>query len=664
MQLTPPSRTEVGVAGPALRRRRRVLVDVAIAAMLLVGSGIWATRFWNAWMAQGGEPVFYQTYFEPAVMIACGHGFVVSESGPTKALDDFLSRRRDTLACSDLPADLKLSTRNLYQGAWIYLETCVGWAWRLLGISWSRMGPLFGLLFGIVIAVAYGVFRVSMGPALAAVCAFGLATSPTHLLNLPHLRDYAKAPFTLALVLILALMVTRPVRRASLLALAAAYGFVLGIGYGFRTDFLIDVPILIVVVLLLLDGGIGRHLALKAGALLVFAAVFLSVGWPALTAVYRGGGCQWHAALLGLQAPFDQPLRIVPAPYDFGYAYADGYVVRQVQGYTSRVHPDALPPTYCFHDYDVQSGEYVRRIVQAFPADFLTRAYASVLQVVELPWRASSPPAQDWAPRLYRMRASVLGASGHAGFWFIGAALLIVTAISRRLGLFLFLFVVYFGGYPALQFHERHFFHLEFMGWWAMGFLAQRATAAAWSFRTGEAAQLHRQHAASAALSVAVALAVTAATLGAARWYQTREAKRLLQSYVAAPKINLDHPGDRLPDATRSGWPRFVEVDLNEASCGPAASVVFRYDTAPADGDFSRIVRPPPSAPGSGLTRIFLPVFEQYAGLDLRNTGPGCLVAAYQLSDLRPFPILLGATLSPGWDTRPLYQRLASWGRE
>ena len=54
------------------RAWHRPLSDILIAAALFAGSAVWATHFWNTWTGRGGRPEFYQIYFEPAVMIACG----------------------------------------------------------------------------------------------------------------------------------------------------------------------------------------------------------------------------------------------------------------------------------------------------------------------------------------------------------------------------------------------------------------------------------------------------------------------------------------------------------------------------------------------------------------------------------------------------------------
>lgn len=638
------------------------LIDLAIALVLLGGSGAWATRFWNAWTANGGQPVFYQGYFEPAVMVACGRGFVVAEAVRPAALDDFLSLKRDSITCADLPADLPVGRKGLYQGAWIYLQTTVGWAWWLLGISWSGMGPLFGMLFGIVIAIAYGICRLGIGRPAAVVCALGLATSSIHLTNLPHLRDYAKAPFTVALVFILGVLVTRPVRRNLLLALALAYGAVLGIGYGFRTDFLVNVPVFVLAVFAFVDGGLTKNLILKTSAAAVFAATFMLVSWPAASTVYQQGGCQWHVSLLGLQAPFDDALHVARAPYDFGYAYSDGYIAQTVYGYGARMDPSAAALQFCSHEYDVQSGRLLRAIVLAFPADLITRAYGSVLQVAELPFLSWASPLPGWATSLYEMREAVLRPRIGWGVYLGAASLLMVSLCSVRLGLFLLFFVAYFGGYPAIQFQERHHFHLEFITWWAAGFVVHQAIAKSWLLGKGVPAWAPAVGSvARAAAFSALTVAVIVVSLIGARRYQHGRAVALLGSYVDAAKAPLDVPGGALQGIAPREWPQLLEVDLDQARCGRNPSVTFRYAAGVMNSDLSRTVTIDRLTRTSGVTRIFQPVFENYLGLEVSDRRDGCLAGAFRVLSPEPLPVLLGATLPPGWQSSPLYQRLADW---
>lgn len=634
--------------------------ELLVVVVVFMGAGAWATQFWNTWTAQGNTPEFYQSYFEPAVMVACGRGFVTSTPQPA-ALGEFLSRRRDTFDCRELPADLKVGREALVTEAWTYLQYTVGWAWRLLGISWSGMGPLFGVLFGGSMAVAYGILRLGMGRVLAMLCVAGLATSPLHLTNLPHLRDYSKAPFTLALVLILGVLVTSPVRRRLLLGLAAAYGAVLGLGYGFRTDLLIDLPVIVAALFLFVEGRLRDHLLLKGLASAVFLATFIVVSWPITSAVYAKGGCQWHVALLGLQSPFEARLGMAPAPYDFGYVYADGYVIRGVQGFARRTQPAGAPtPIYCSHEYDVQSGNYLMALVSTFPADFVARAYASLRQIVEVPYQPQPPPAAAWLAPVFDVRQAVLEPLRSWGGVIAGVALLITSAASIRLGVFLFCFLAYFGGYPAVQFQERHYFHLELIGWWALGCVVQHVVTAAREVSSGRQvlAPLVRQAAFRAAVVIIPGALALGGLLAGARWYQQRQVSQLFAAYIAAPKVPLEDPAARLTGIQPGDWPQFLEIDLDERRCEPRPSVTFRYNAADLNGDFTRTIAVGRPSSGSGLTRIFLPVFESFTGVEVSDRSPGCLSGAYRVTDLGSLPLLLSATLSPDWQSQALYARI------
>jgi len=641
--------------------RRRVLTESVIVLAVFLASAIWATSFWHAWTAQGNRGAFYQTYFEPAVMIACGKGFVISNPQP-KPLEDFLWERRQTFECSEIPADTPLGTRFLYQGAWRYLLTAVGLGWKITGIGWNSIGPIVGTGFGISIAVAYGIFRLAMGQWLALIAVAGLAVSSTQLLNMPHLRDYAKTPFTLLLVLLIGLLVTLPVRRWLVLSLAAACGVVIGVGYGFRTDFLINIPLPIAAVFLFLQGGVLRNLLLKTAAAAVFVATFAVVSWPITSTVYERGGCQWHVSLLGLQAPFDDYLRIAPAPYTFGHAYSDSYIDRLVNGYRWRHEPEVPQLVFCSHEYDVESGAYLQRIVRTFPADILARSYASVLQVVELPFRGLRPPVAGWFEGLYQARAEWLRPDHRWGLFASALAIMMLAATSVRLALVVLMLLVYFGGYPAVQFQERHYFHLEFIGWWAIGLVIAQLWRAAGELRAGLVPRAEWQRrVVRATASAAGILLLLVTTLTAVRAYQSSQVRPLLQSYIDAPKVAVDAPGEPLAGVTATQWPQLLEVQIDQAACGDSPAVTFKYDTVQVGLDFTATVALSRRSTAPGVTRMFVPVYEKFIGIESSDAQPGCVVGVSRLADVRPFPLLLGATLPPDWANRPLYQRLADW---
>src|SRR5258708_33395287 len=103
----------------------------------------------------------------------------------------------------------------------------------------------------------------------------------------------------------------------------------------------------------------------------------------------------------------------------------------------------------------------------------LTRAYAAVLKIVELPFAtvgtyrhpipfASSHSLVARANAWQGYATSVLGGTGPV---VVGLALAAVSATNVRLALLLLTGLLYFAGYPAIFFDARHFFHLEFIAW-------------------------------------------------------------------------------------------------------------------------------------------------------------------------------------------------------
>jgi hypothetical protein len=651
--------------------RRQWLAEAAIIAAVFVASGWWGTRYWNLSWNAGREPIFYQEYFEPAAMMACGKGLVISHP-QLPALTEFLVRRIDRFSCDRIPPDTVLNTQDMYQGVWRYLMIAVATTWRLRGISWSGMAPLFGLLFAGSVTSVYGIFRLGMGPILALGGAFAVSISTLHLLNLPHLRDYAKAPFTLLLILTLGILVkVRPTRRA-LLGCAAAYGLVLGVGYGFRPDFLINIPVFFIVLFLFVDGGISNHLALKATAAAVCLSVFLVSAWPIVSVVYRSGGCQWHMALLGLSTSFTEALDVENAPYDWGNAYADGFISKTATSYGRRVHPGIDQIRYCSHDYDVVTGEYLMEIVRRFPADMVTRAYASMVQISRLPFVWSRAPLPEVAPWLYEKRFGLLTRLKSSGLFWIGATLILTSAVSLRLALFLGFFLLYFGGYPAIQFANRHYFHLEIITWWALGFTLQQAWGAISARRslTDRVDPESKPNWRQAAWALPAMLALAAAPLFALRAYQQATLRGFFAKYMNSPvdawPLEAAPPGQThglppsLPDDEATGE-QFVVVTVNAWRCADRPSVTFRYDKAFPFDDFTRTFTLAQRSPRQQPTKIFTPVYRHFVGVEFSDVHPGCIGGISRVRDVKNLTLLLPSVLPPDWERQPLRQRLKAW---
>ncbi|PYR20226.1 MAG: hypothetical protein DMF94_12670, partial [Acidobacteria bacterium] len=276
-------------------------MEVALVIVLFSASFTTCYLAMRTFRSAGIQPFFYQTNFEPAVMMACGRGFVTASTATIpSALLEFLRVSRNTFDCSLLPASLpRLPLTSPGNATWYYLYGTTAILWRLTGISWTALDILVSLSGGVFTVLLYGLFRLVSSWGVAAAVALLLTISPANLTHLLSVRDYSKAPFVLAAILILAVLVLRPLRFAPTLALTGMYGAVVGLGYGFRSDLAVMVLFGALVVLLFLPGSLRVHAARNGLAAAILLAGFLALAWPVLIGL-KWGGCQFHVVLLGL----------------------------------------------------------------------------------------------------------------------------------------------------------------------------------------------------------------------------------------------------------------------------------------------------------------------------------------------------------------------------
>jgi hypothetical protein len=633
---------------------KRLAPDVLLALLVFLAAAWWGATYAGASLAAGREPRFYQEYFEPALMLACGRGFVVTIPEPIPAATAFLQRQTDAFSCADLPAGLHVGNEPAYQYVWYYLMLSVAVTWMFTGVAWSALPPLLGVLFGVSVASVYAMCRYGMGRVLAVICATAVALSTAHLLNLPHLRDYSKAPFALLSIVVLGALVTRPLSWRTTPVLGALYGAILGFGYGFRTDLLAGLPALVIVVALFVPGGVTTNLAMKGAAVVAFGVAFVVCAWPTLNYVVNKGGCQWHVALLGFAPSFDSDLGVTTPVYQWGHSYSDSYLFAAVSAYAGRQMPELGRLHFCTPDYDRASARYLRDVVVASPADMVTRAYASALRITDLPFQWYGAPLEGLASWVYRVRSALLRVLAGYGWVPVLLALCVTGAANLRLGFFLLFVLLYFGGYPALQFQNRHYFHLEFIGWWSAGFLVQRAADVArhrpqFAGLTANAAKSlwARRFVIFAAISVA-ALWLPLWTL---RAYQHRTMERVIQTMIAAPRRDVATPAVS-PDDPRQF--QYLDIELEPSLCGAGGSLSLAYD--PAHPDLGRVI---PVAIDARVARhVVAPVFWHFRAVEMQNAGTGCVRTIRQF-DLPPgIPALPTLVLPDDWDTLPLHQSL------
>ena len=642
-------------------------------------------------------PQFYQREFSPALMSVCGKGYVQPNFNQVPKLVDFLSKTTDILAirtatfsCSGLPVNLQTSNPTKFAKAHRYLMGTVALFWSVLGISWSALTPLYGIFYGATVAISYGLFRLGMGRILAAVGSLLLIASKIHLENLPHLRDYSKAPFILALVLITGYIVKLSPKLSTLLSLSAVCGTVLGIGLGFRMDLLIYIPVFLAVLFFFLPSRVLLGTRIKAT--IVFFVCFFITAFPIIISLSSGGNT-FHVILLGFMSPFNQKLNVVGSLlYEWGYLYNDTFLFTQVSSYAHRIHQSESQIQLATREYDQACFQYFLEIVTNFPADMLTRVYAAVIKILKLPFET---------PRL-----TLLTIFQNKALFITTFMSLILSIYSFRVAIFILLFLIYLSGYPAFQFDIRHYFHLEFISLWILGFILQQVIQMlAAIFRDSTQRFILPYYSWKISL-VRRPLCFALGTLifllcplYALRWYQHNHLGNLFNSYLSADMeelqvnpilinnsnkenennskvfIEVPHLLAR-EEANLALETQYLAIEFSEKKCEQKnIPITFRYEANNPFRDFSRNMEI--SAPEKGsetTTKIFFPVYSgrftfflpsgyllakfNFKGIELSEAHTSCLVSIHRFKNINRYPLLLNLALPSDWKQVPRYQTI------
>jgi hypothetical protein len=656
--------------GGLWHRFSRLGLDPVIALAIFCFAAFWGARFVSTGTV---APQFYQGWFAPAVMEACGHGYVppfyiqpplIHPEIPS--LDDFLKLKQATFSCDQIPPDFKQGQLTLQQKGARYLMESVAMNWRLTGISWSALLPLYGLLFGVASAAVYGIFRLGMGKAMAAVLSIAIVLSPLQLNNLPHLRDYAKAPFILIIVMLLGWLVKYSLSGRNTVLLCALMGAVLGIGIGFRMDLLIFIPAVFATLMAFTPSGFQRDSGVRLAAIGAFFIAFIALGWPILLAM-SGGGNTFHVILLGLFTPFDLSLNIQPSDfYEWGYRYNDSYVHQILNGYVHRLWGVNTPIGMTTHAYEQAGMAYYFEILRQFPADIVTRIFAAVLRIAETTGPGVDPISMG--------RISPVA---------ILLSLLFMAIYSLRLAIFSLFVIVFLGGYPALQFSERHFFHLQAVPLFFFGFLGQQILDRRWNqFERFPLGAINR-----VALFLILLLAAFSVYFGL-RWYQQSTVSALLKNYEHLPiedgsievyrnvpdgvvSVRPSTPSDHSNSDKFPLHEGYWGLELDGSACGRSQiTVQIRYRFSDSYYDSSRLVVLDTTTPLRYLFHTYSTIGSRYGaysglsefeGIELSEEEFSCIKKFGKVGGFEKLPLLLNLTFKEGWQNGVLAQTI---GRE
>lgn len=684
--------------------------DFALAVLLAIVMGMVALSAARSFVAAGNRPEFYQRQFGPAVLLACGRGFhnpAGTPAGPDatpylqpemlpepgfEGLSEFLAQSRRSLDCRELPQTFEAKPTRLFQTVHLYLLGLFAASWYVFGVSWEVAPFVSAALAALTAGLVYLLCRTGMGRILAVALTLLWILSPLQQVEMPHLRDYAKAPFFMFTACAAAWIALTRASRATMLAALTFMGAVLGIGFGMRTDIGSYLPLLLLA-LVAFRPGLDRTDALTrllaAGAAV---AAFLIVAYPILRA-YRSGNNLAHVAILGLSDSSRDWLQLREAPYSFGYLHHDGYVATVLAAFADRSAELAAPLLQGTGDYAKWGDLYYGQLLRTFTADVLVRAWAAVIDIFQMPFQlvnALPPPwVQPSYDGLFTWRAAVLS-------WLqtlppLVAGLLLAVGIGtyrlRLLGLFLLLAVV-LPGMTSAQYQRRHVFHFEIVALFVYGCLLhgiwRLASERQWLRRPA-----FRAHGARVALAAAGIATVIVIPVLVARQHQTRAVTRLFESYEGASLRRIVLPEDSAgegenlvmvptPFPESHGPGHWVDTNVLRLSIGGeqcASDQVwlrFRYHAEPPFADLTRETIAPAPPAGSLRTLVVFPVYTlgqrhtvrdslRFEGLEVPANQRACIASVDAFSQPEQFPLLLESMLLPDWRQRPLYESLLNF---
>jgi hypothetical protein len=348
--------------------------------------------------------------------------------------------------------------------------------------------------------------------------------------------------------------------------------------------------------------------------------------------------------------------------YSLGEHYLDGYAATIVNAHNlvhARPFLDFSRP-----EYDVAAGRLVADVARHFPADMLTRGLAATLRVLEFPFTIDrlTPGTPrgltaSWAVRLYGWQQGALRLLAGVAPWVTLLAIAVTGASDWRLGVATGLALLYYTGYPAVQFSARHYFHLEFIAWWSLLFVAARAA------RPGA---IGRAGIRNGAIAVLILVLLIGLPLGVLRVYQQRHVTALVEGYLqaaavpaAAGELWSDHPAADQFDA------RYLVLEFSSEQCPVReVPVTVRYETTTVANDFSYVAHVAISTAGPTLRLV--PVFytgqwSHFSKFEMPGDSGRCLKRVSRIADLGAVPLLVDLELEPGWAHTNLFQQIARW---
>ena len=659
---------------------KRLTGDCAALLLVLTVSMAVASTYLSA---HAQRSPYLLKYYGTAVMVAKGHGFVQPLPEASTPLSAFLENKRTAVKPEEIPDDIKTTSPSQFEFIHRHAMNVLGWWWRFFGISWAALDGLLALMFGITCACAYGVLRLGMGRLLALALVTAFLFSPAMLYILPQFRDFSKAPFIVAMILLTGLPIRYRLPWPHWLLSALGLGLTLGVGLGFRQDLLVVLPIACIATLFFWAGPWRETLLLRLASVALLLAAFWLAGASILGAA-RNGANSSHNVVLGFATVYEEAMDL-EAPYQTGHLYRDAFAHTSISAYNLFHSPGEKGAAYWSGEYEPAGRHYLWAIARTFPYDLLRRALrAEEIILGDSPFtldlfERAFYPQPEYLEEVQNERMAWFGRLRHAGLALAIVTYFVLAAVRLRWALSVAFIVSALTGYTSLQFHVRHYFPYELFFFFALGFLLHALyVAATLHWRPGLAEHLfgpkpriHPTHWPALkrmAWAARIAVVTLAVPLLAAAYVQHAQVGRLYESYAHAartplemdaassPKGPLLKPANFLPPESASARDKAFRVQPGvlavQVRTGAAPyRLEFVYDADSALNDFGQFVTVP-ATPKIEDWWVYVPIYQttdsyfgggqrRFAGIRAHGAPNGAVRKVYALDNPAELPLLL-----------------------
>lgn len=582
--------------------------------------------------------------YGPALMMACGQGFVSPDQSLYPELHKFLEGEEETFSKENLPEHVEVGTSTVaaYHRYLLYLVATV---WRIFGISWAHLEGVISLMLGWYAVALYLLLRFFLSRILSFFSTLFFILSPAVMTVLPDIRDFSKAPFTITLLCILLWLAHKHSRLQFQILAATLLGIIHGIALGFRQDTLVLLPLCICVLAfpLFLKHDTSRWKRLAP--MLIYLALFFLLASPLLKRM-EGAAQPQHALVQGFSKDRLELLGMEEAPYYTTLSGADFYTFAMLYDFAERSPKLSVPDAFDDKDSEAAGQQWLHEAVFLYPADIVARAWAAVCQSFRyadaFPPSFSEPTSAH--SYIYDLHRSLAFAMHHAGVLLALVAFIILLRQSPAKALWLFVASCYVLGYTSIQASSRHSFHLSFTSLLVLAFCLETLIKSLWrrksSTTMAPSGKTRRQTVVFWGGLLACALVIVL-PLWVLRWYQTQQLRPVITMAMEAPRTPLpisqkDYCGwtvfsvDNSEDGNASSelaslykllaapWDEELKLWHSRTSYlmaefDAAADVdhlIHLYDAKTLDNNFSQLLRLPKLNQSGDVLRYFFPVYE------------------------------------------------------